>query len=170
MDLDAEGVAEYANIAEFGILEARAESTVEIYKTYVITAEANIGRRLASNRFYFSVIAAVFVALSFLAGDKMGHSAKDMLTGLILGFSCLAAASWFLNLFAARGLSASKYETLVELEKALPLAPFTQEWERHKAGRRDRMSFTLIELLLPVALGSFSLLGLILVLIGQNPL
>ncbi len=64
MDLDAEGLADYGSVAEYGILEARAEAPIEIYKTYVITAEANIGRRLASNRFYFSVIAAVFSSRS----------------------------------------------------------------------------------------------------------
>ncbi len=81
-----------------------------------------------------------------MASEKIGHTAKDMLTGTILGFVCLVSLSWYLNLFAARGLSASKYETLVELEKALPLSPFTLEWEKHKAGKRDRMSFTRIEL------------------------
>jgi hypothetical protein len=125
-----------------------------------------IDRRHALNRFYFSVIVAIFVSISFVVNTENADLPARMVvsSALILGF--LNSTLWLSMIFAARRLNASKYDIIGELEKELDFAPFTREWEVHVAKRRNFPQFTLIELLLPAALSVICLVLFALIATG----
>ncbi len=139
---------------------------IEIYKVIVDSAERGIDRRHALNRFYFSVIVAIFVSISFVVNTENADLPARMVvsSALILGF--LNSTLWLSMIFAARRLNASKYDIIGELEKELDFAPFTREWEVHVAKRRNFPQFTLIELLLPAALSVICLVLFALIATG----
>lgn len=125
---------------------------IEIYKVMVESAERGIDRRQALNQFYFSVIVAIFVSISFVlqSENEAFPSGVIVLSALMLGF--LNSLLWLSTIFAARRLSASKYDAIGEIERFLEFAPFAREWEIHVAKRRNFPRFTLIEQALPSAL------------------
>ncbi|MEL7546521.1 MAG: hypothetical protein AAGJ84_07710 [Pseudomonadota bacterium] len=125
---------------------------MEIYKVMVESAERGIDRRYSQNQFYFSVFVAIFVSISFVlqSENEAFPSRVIVMSALMLGF--LNSLLWLSTIFAARRLSASKYDAIGEIEKFLEFAPFTREWEIHIEKRRNFPRFTLIEQALPAAL------------------
>lgn len=139
---------------------------IEIYKVMVDSTERGIDRRHALNRFYFSVIVAIFVSISFvLRSPDHGLPTGLMVSAaLVLGF--LNSVLWLSMIFAARRLSASKYDVLNELERELDFAPFTREWQIHTVKGRNFPQFTLIEIILPAALACICLVLFGLIALG----
>ena len=139
---------------------------MEIYKVMVESAERGIDRRHALNRFYFSVVVAIFVSISFvLQSDNTDFPTRIIVSSaLLLGF--LNCVLWLSTIFAARRLNASKYDTINELETYLDYAPFTREWEIHVSKRRNFPRFTLIEQALPTALAAICLVLFGLIALG----
>ncbi|MEL6258009.1 MAG: hypothetical protein AAFQ67_02995 [Pseudomonadota bacterium] len=127
---------------------------MEIYKVMVDSVERGIDRRQALNRFYFSVVIAIFVSISFvLQSENDELPARTIVSGALF----LATANcllWLFMIFASRRLSASKYDVICEMETELEYAPFSREWEIHVAKGRNFPQFTLIEIMLPASLGA----------------
>jgi hypothetical protein len=136
---------------------------IEIYKVLIDSVERAIDRRHALNRFYFSVIVAIFVSISFVVQMENAELPARLIvsSALMLGF--LNSTLWLSTIFAARRLSASKYDVICELEEQLDYAPFTREWEIHVAKGRNFPRFTLIETLLPATLSIICLLLFLLI-------
>jgi len=128
---------------------------IEIYKVLVESAERGIDRRHALNRFYFSVIVAIFVSISFVMQMENSEIPARLIVASALGLGFLNSTLWLSTIFAARRLNASKYDVINELEKELDFAPFTREWEIHVEKGRNFPRFTLIETLLPAMLSVF---------------
>ena len=58
------------NVASIGPMDA-------LYKLFVETAERNVERRLRTNQFYFSIVAALFVAYSWMAQGRFSLAASS---------------------------------------------------------------------------------------------
>ncbi len=139
---------------------------IEIYKVMIESAERGIDRRHALNRFYFSVVVAMFVSISFvLRADNDDFPTQIVVAGALL-LAFLNSVLWLSMIFAARRLNASKYDVIGELEAELEFAPFTREWQVHVEKRRNFPQFTLIELMLPSALAVICLILFTLVAAG----
>ncbi len=125
---------------------------MEIYKVVVGATENGIDRRHALNRFYFSVVVAIFVSISFVTRTENSDFPTTVIVSGALMLACLNNVLWLSSILAARALNRSKYDVIIELERHLEYAPFTREWDFHVANRRDRLQFTMIEIMLPVVL------------------
>lgn len=136
---------------------------IEIYKVLVDSAERGIDRRHALNRFYFSVVVAIFVSISFVVQSPNPDLPTRVIISGALLIAFLNSFLWLSMIFAARRLNASKYDVINELEAQFEFSPFTREWEIHVAKRRNFPQFTLIEIMLPGALSviCFGLFALI---------
>ncbi len=139
---------------------------IEIYKVMVESAERGIDRRHALNRFYFSVIVAIFVSISFvLQSDNQDFPTRTVVSAALF-LALLNSVLWLSTIFAARRLNASKYDTINELEQNFEFAPFTREWEIHVAKKRDFPRFTLIEIMLPSLLASICTFFFLIIVTG----
>lgn len=125
---------------------------IEIYKVLVDSAERGIDRRHALNRFYFSVVVAIFVSISFVVQSPNPDIPSQVIISGALLIAFLNSVLWLSMIFAARRLNATKYDVINELETHFEYAPFTREWQIHVAKRRNFPQFTLIEIMLPAAL------------------
>ncbi|MEO0981553.1 MAG: hypothetical protein AAFX03_02745 [Pseudomonadota bacterium] len=139
---------------------------IEIYKVMIDSVERGIDRRHALNRFYFSVVVAMFVSISFVLNAENEQFPTRLVVSGALLLAFLNSVLWLSMIFAARRLSASKYDVINELEAGLDYAPFTREWEVHVAKRRNFPQFTLIELLLPATLAILCFVLFILIASG----
>ncbi|MGV6801746.1 MAG: RipA family octameric membrane protein [bacterium] len=139
---------------------------MEIYKVMIDSTERAIDRRQTLNRFYFSVVVAIFVSISFVlrTGYEQFPTQTILATALFLAF--LNCILWSAMIFASRRLNASKYDVICEFEKQMELAPFTREWEIHVAKGRNFPQFTFIELMLPFILSIVCLLLFVLIVSG----
>ncbi len=138
----------------------------EIYKVMVDSAERGIDRRQVLNRFYFSVFVAIFVSISFVLQAENSAFPTRAVISAALFLAFLNSVLWLSTIFAARRLSASKYDAIGEMERNFEFAPFTREWEIHVEKKRNFPRFTLIELMLPSLLAIVCAILLIVIAIG----
>ena len=159
-------------------LTVTLDPRIDIYKLFVETAERNVERRLRSNQFYFSIVAALFVAYSWLAQGRFPFAtpaagAADTETGtqsliemaalsvplwVLPLFLLVVSLSWLLVLLSFRALSAAKYKVVHEMEKELPFQPFDREWAHYKQIRK--VETTQLELLVPLLFCVAAIAGL----------
>jgi len=118
-------------------------------------------RRSKANGFYASIHAAliaVFASLAFRNDD----APRPVAVFLFGALGVLLAVTWYLHLRAYRDLNRAKFAVITDMEKKLPSAPFTQEWDTLKAdhvrGWRGRYTeLGTIERLVPALLGGIYL-------------
>jgi len=161
------------SIAEDGEAEVIVNSpVVSIYNAYVETAEKNIDRRHTANKFYMGATGAVLFAFSFIIseGTDLAELSKSIVSAIFFILLFLVQCFWFASVIASRQLSRSKYQVIEEIEREhLPVRPFGREWELHKEKKRLSLSFTRIELLIPVVIGIATIAGLVLMATGIVP-
>jgi hypothetical protein len=142
---------------------------IEIYKIFVDSAERNVERRMRINQFYFSIVAALFIAYAYMAEGKLLGTAEMIRewsgrSSLPIGateralatlplwilplFLMVIGMSWFSVLLSHRALSTAKYQVIGDIEKDLPVQPFIQEWLYFKRVRK--IETTQLELAIPL--------------------
>lgn len=137
---------------------------VEIYKTFVDTAERNIERRLQTNRYFFALTAALFVAYAFLLENRTKRLPDDLEVIHTIAFWTLPvllliiSLSWYLAIRAFRSLSKAKYDVISRMEKELPQKPFLLEWEAQEV---KILTGTVIEMIVPLVFGLIAVCGLV---------
>src|SRR5215470_8987941 len=83
---------------------------VEIYRMFVDTAERNIDRRLQANRYFFSLVAAIFLAYAFLLEDRPkrlpgnAEISQVIATWALPLLLLIVSAAWWLAVRAFRSL------------------------------------------------------------------
>jgi hypothetical protein len=165
---------------------ASLEDKIDIYKTFIDTAERTIERRMRANQFYFYVVAALVIAYAWLAESQWRNAAPSISARITSDVSNAASTpaataaieasnyapplwalplfllvvslSWLMLLRGFRALSAAKYATINEIEKDLPLQPFLREREHYKKLGRSRA--TTWEMAVPVLCAAIAILGL----------
>jgi hypothetical protein len=159
---------------------------IEIYKMFVDTAERSVERRMRINQFYFSIVAALFIAYAYMAEGKLRGAAEVMgsWTGsstpavraieramvtmplwILPLFLLVISMSWFSVLLSYRALSTAKYQVIAEIEKELPAQPFRQEWLHYKKNRK--VETTQLELAVPVLFYLAAMGGLLVPLLAM---
>jgi len=139
-DLEASVNAEQRSVAD---AEHRYGPTYRadflmLYQDYVASAERISDRRQLANTF-FVTINTTLLGLHGIAGDLLGTEVARLpailsaLSGLLM---CLA---WINLIGSYKRLNTAKFAVILEMEKQLPSAPFTEEWaqlQRAEQGRR----------------------------------
>lgn len=112
---------------------------LEQWKTCVEMANSNTEKRNNANSLFITINAALFTVVTF-AGDY-----KSILLSAIGIVVCIL---WLTSIRSYRQLSQVKYDIINEIEKQLPLSPFTNEWERLRL-EHNYVGLTKLEKFLP---------------------
>ena len=122
---------------EYG--ETYASVVLEQWKTCVEMANSNTEKRTNSNNIFITINAALLAVVSFSLDYK----------SIILSIVGIAVcAVWLCSIENYKKLSSVKYHIVNEIECQLPLAPFSDEWDRLK-NEKQYIGLTKIEKVLP---------------------
>lgn len=117
------------------------ESVVlEQWKTCVEMANCNSEKRNNSNNIFITINVAILAVLSFSIDYK---SLMLSLAGICICFL------WIYTLNSYCKLSNVKYDIINEIEKQLPLSPFSYEWEKLNKNKKY-IRLTSIEKIIPI--------------------
>lgn len=94
------------------------EGFLEIYKLSVEMADRVSARRAVASGFFLTVQTGIVASLAFVAGQRWSIA----LGGIV------ASISWWFLLRSYRQLNAAKFKVIHEMEKQLPVTPYTDEW------------------------------------------
>ncbi len=123
------------------------KSVVDIYKVLIDMADKVSQRRQNANNFYLSVNTAITGAAAYLSatGNPTANIAIISIAGLVV---CLL---WKRNIDSYKDLNSGKFHVITEIEKALPVAAFTTEWDVLQRGESKKLyrPFHVVEVLVP---------------------
>ncbi len=122
---------------EYG--ESYDSVVLEQWKTCVEMANSNTEKRTNSNNIFITINAALLAVVSFSLDYK---SIVLSIVGIAV---CIV---WLYSIEDYKKLSSVKYHIVNEIEQKLPLAPFTDEWEKLK-NEKQYIGLTKIEKILP---------------------
>lgn len=104
--------------------ENDSKTVVDIYKVLVDMADKVSQRRQAANSFYLSVNTAIIGASAYIS-TRSDWTSTDVISVAGIAISVL----WARNIVSYRTLNAAKFKVINQIEEALPIAPYTAEWE-----------------------------------------
>lgn len=126
-----------------------SEHYMEIYKSYVATAEAISTRRQNANAFFLTVNTAIVAVLGYsnpCFQQTVGHLIWAIsLCGMLISYT------WYRLIRSYKGLNSAKFKVIHLIENKLPLAAFDAEWEAVGRGRdrKKYLPFTHVEWIVP---------------------
>lgn len=130
---------------------------LEQYKIYVEMADRVSQRRDQSNRFYVTIVSAlaaiVVVIARFGVPADGANGALSDIGFLAIGLFGLALSGvWWLNIRSYRTLNSAKFEIINRIEKQLPFAGYSEEWDilRPLEGRKPYLQLTRVEQFVPI--------------------
>lgn len=109
---------------------ANAGQVLDLYKLAVEMADRVSARRSTANTFYLSLQTAGLAILGFVTSLP-----TEPRRGVLIAICLVGAATgvtWFLQLRSYRDLNRAKFDVINGLEKRLPVAVFSAEWESLK--------------------------------------
>jgi hypothetical protein len=105
---------------------AKIDQLVAIHATVVETACASEAKRQS-----VSVTSAGLIS----AGAALAATNKDFVLIYMVIPVLIISAIWFVTVRFYKQLANAKWAVVHEIERELPCAPFTREWELYKAGK-----------------------------------
>lgn len=130
---------------------------LEMYKLQVQMADKISARRQAANSFFLTVNTAVVGLVSYVGNAFGDWNWVVSVSGLVL---CIV---WVRLVHAYKNLNAIKFNVICDIEKSLPIAPYTVEWEalKQRKGWTGYLPISNIETIVPIVFGGLHLLVLI---------
>jgi hypothetical protein len=125
------------------------KSVTDIYKMLVDMADKVSQRRQSANNFFLSVNTALIGASAYISSVSQQSPARVL---AIAAAGTLVSAVWVRNIQSYKDLNSGKFAVINEIEKQLPIAPYTAEWEYLERGqKRNRYrQFHAVEILVPL--------------------
>ena len=123
------------------------KTVVDTYKMLVEMADRVSQRRQAANNFYLSANTAIIGASAYISAFGKGNAN----TFIIAVAGVCVCILWQRNIESYKTLNEAKFKVITQIEKYLPLAPFTSEWaylDPDKKGIRHR-PFHTVEIFVP---------------------
>ena len=114
-------------------------AVLEQWKTCVEMANSNTEKRNNANSLFITLNAALFAVITF---------AWDYKSIFLSVIGIVVCVLWLNSIRSYKQLSSVKYHIVNEIEKKLPLAPFTHEWEKLRL-EYNYVGLTKIEKVLP---------------------
>jgi len=99
-------------------------ATLELYKLGADFADKVSARRNTANGFFLTAETALVTVVAFVLGKQRPEDAVKV---AIVTAGVLLSATWWLQLRSYRDLNKAKFAILIEIEKGLPVALFTDE-------------------------------------------
>lgn len=107
---------------------------LEVYKTAVEMADRTSARRAGANSFFLTLNTALAAVVGIVSAARKPPPHGNLPTFDPYGLVLTAAAgivlslTWRALLRYYRRLNAAKFDVINEIEKSLPVKPFTDEW------------------------------------------
>ena len=150
------------------VVSEKDRASLKIYEIHVEMADRVSQRREGANKLFVATLSAMLVLLAaalMFGSESGGFSVKIAVPVMALtGF--FLAVSWYITIRSYRQLNTGKFHALQELEKSLPFAFYTVEWEKLQEGTDWRIywKLTVVETFLPcifsvlfIAIGAITL-------------
>jgi hypothetical protein len=140
------GVSEQQNLAT-----GPQDILLEQYKIYVEMADRVSSRRVEANKFYISILTALFALISL---TTVPNQLQNYLVGIVAIFGIALCFIWIVNIRSYRELNSLKFKVIHELEQFLPFPCYDREWEilKNESGTRSYFRLTRIEQFTPYLL------------------
>ena len=135
--------------------EKHQDHLLEQYKLYVEMADRVSQRRDQSNRFYVTIVSALAAVVVIIARFGVPENGALLeVAFLIVGLFGLAlSVVWHFNIRSYRTLNSAKFDIINSIEKQLPYAGYSKEWEilsNPPQGRPQYRQLTRVEQFVPV--------------------
>lgn len=119
----------------------------EQYKLYVESAEKISDRRHIANTFFLSLHTVLISTIGYILGSESFLIVGD----LIIFAGILLAFVWRRLVFSYRQMNTGKFKVIHSIEKRLPLALYSAEWEALGAGKDTKkyLPFSHVERFIP---------------------
>ena len=135
--------------------EKYSDHLLEQYKLYVEMADRVSQRRDQSNRFYVTIVSALAAVVVIIARFSVPENGALLeVAFLIVGLFGLAlSVVWHFNIRSYRTLNSAKFDIINSIEKQLPYAGYSKEWEilsNPPQGRPQYRQLTRVEQFVPV--------------------
>ena len=102
---------------------------IEQYKLYVEMTDKVSERRIDATKLHISLLTALLAAVSLALGQNLSTKNQNfilVMTGIMGVALCFV---WFFNINTYRQLNSLKFKVIHEMEKELPFACYSREWE-----------------------------------------
>ena len=120
---------------------------LEQYKLYAQSADNLSARRVSSNNFLLTLNSAIVA----LYGINVAFAGADSWTLGVPFAGLLASFVWYMTIRSYPNLNDVKFDIIDDLEKHLPVRPYTPEWKLAKGDNPNTyISVTKIERWIPV--------------------
>lgn len=110
--------------------QAADDQVLDLYKMAVDMADRVSARRSTANTFYLSLQTAGLAILGFVTSLPIPPSDGLLVALCLVGVA--TGVTWFMQLRSYRDLNRAKFDVINGLEKQLPVAVFSAEWESLK--------------------------------------
>jgi len=134
------------------------------YQLYLEMTDRISQRRLKANTFFLSINSFLATVIGYLLGSKNPPitAVISFLIGAILTYL------WFRIVNSYQQLNSGKFKVILEIEKLLPLSPYSAEWKILGEGKCKNLytPFSNIEKWVPRLLMSLHIIGLIITVIN----
>ena len=127
------------------LAEGDKEVLLAQWQTCVEMANSVSERRDSVNNLFVTLNLAIIAAISFI---------WDVQTIALLGSGIVVCTIWLFFINNYRELNKTKFDVINDIEKLLPVKPYTNEWKGLKKGRKYIES-TKLERCFPVAFAVF---------------
>jgi len=123
---------------------------LEQYKLYVEMADRISQRRAVANTYFLSLNSAILAFVGYIPSTE--NSSHVWLLALA---GCILAIFWHDLINSYRNLSSAKWRVVNDIEKQLPIKPYSDEWEIAQKGKNPKLyrPITHIEKRVPVIFG-----------------
>lgn len=133
-------------------VEINQKDLLDQYKLYVEMADRISQRRGQDNRFYVTLLSALFVLLSLIVSNNIFGSILNWIVIAVGIFGILFCIIWYYNIKRYKELNSKKFRVIGEMETNLPFPAYKREYELIRSARRESQTnlLTGIEMYIPI--------------------
>lgn len=105
------------------------EEILKIYQVALEMADRHSARRIGSNSFFLTLQGVLIAALGLFIKSEDNFTNTTYTSMIVLSaLGVLLGTTWILTIKSYGDLSTAKWGVILEIEKSLPIKPFTDEW------------------------------------------
>ena len=157
--IEASELEQDVGVREQQKLAAGSQDTfLEQYKIYVEMADRVSSRRVEANKYYISILTALFALISLIT---VPNQLQNFIIGIVAIFGIALCFVWVVNIRSYRELNSLKFKVIHELEQFLSYPCYTREWEilKDESDTKSYFRLTRIEAFTPyIMMGVYAIL------------
>jgi hypothetical protein len=144
--IDAEVVKQLKGVEQAQYKGDYHAHMLEQYKLFVEMTDKKSEQRLSTNKFFLALNSAIIAALS-IAFPNLKEKVNDTWFVFVSVLGMVLCVAWYHLIRSYRCLNEGKFVVIHEMEKSLPVRPYTAEWTAVGEGKEPMQyrPFTYIE-------------------------